>query len=70
MAAWVAYEMPRPARSKSSALSGHPTSTIEAAVACGFVAIAQITDLHGEIAQIMDLHGEIAQIMARTLPLA
>ena len=38
----------RPARSKSSALSGHPTSTIDAAVACGFVAIAQIMDQHGE----------------------
>jgi hypothetical protein len=38
----------RPARSKSSALSGHPTSTIEAAVACGFDAIAQIMDQHGE----------------------
>jgi len=40
--------MARLARSKSSALSGHPTYSIEAAVACGFVAIAQIIDLHGE----------------------
>ena len=49
--AWLevsAAAMARPARSKSSALSGHPTSTIEAAVACGFVAIAQIMDLHGD----------------------